>query len=214
MTTTAETWLARPQDRSSLLLVACGALSLLGCLALVVTNIWASLVVEGHDWMADTISYLAVGKRASIQDVGLYAYAAGLVALAIGAAHLHLGGRRWSLAILSLATIAVCVSVIAARSVYADDTPQGTQVHIYLVYLMGVLWFAAPVLAAEGLGRASRWLSWTSVALGFAWAALAPVFFLVPTGYDGLVERLLGLVTVAWVMMVSATFIVAARRTD
>lgn len=212
MTNTAETWLERPEDRSSLLLAACGALGLLGGLALIVTNVWGSLVVEGHDWMADTISYLAVGERQTIQDVGLYAYAAGIVAVAIGAAHLHLGGRRWSLGILCLAAIAAIVIVVGAREVYAPGPPRGVQIHIYLVYLMGVLWLAAPVLMAEGLGHVSRRLARWSVALGLLWAALAPVFFLVPTGYDGLVERLLALVTIAWVSTISVTFLRAVRR--
>jgi hypothetical protein len=190
-----------------LLLRFCAAVAMLGCVALLAGNIVGSLVVPGHDWVADTVSDLAAGRSESIQDIALYGYAAALLAAAIGAAHMHLDGRRWSLGVLSLALLGCLVTIIAARDEYGDGDSDGMVVHIYLVYALGALFVAGPLLMRRGMTQAGRWAGRCALFVGGFWIVGAPIFFLLPTAYDGAWERLLGLVSMIWLLALATLFL-------
>ena len=150
--------------RCSFLLITCGLIGLAGCLALIVGNAVGSVVVPNHDWIADTVSDLAAGKYERIQDVALFGYAAALNACAIGAAHYHLGGRRWTGGVLCLTMLSLTITVIGARDEYGDADSGGVVIHIYLVYGLGVLFAVAPFLIAGGMGREAPAFKWISIA--------------------------------------------------
>ncbi|MFZ5965247.1 DUF998 domain-containing protein [Thalassococcus sp. BH17M4-6] len=174
-----------------------GIIAILGAIALIAGNVVGSILVPGHDWVADTVSDLAAGRYEIIQDVTLYCYAGSLLALAIAAAHAHPGKRAWNFVILGLALLALCVTIIAVRNEYGDGDNEGVVIHIYVVYAMGVLFtavFALAGLVGQHLGLTR--VSWVCAAL---WGIGAPVFFLLPTAYDGAFERFLGVVTTVWV---------------
>jgi len=169
-----------------------------GGVALIGGNIAGSIIVPGHDWVADTVSDLAAGQYEIIQDVALYGYAAALSALALACAHLHAGGWRWSALTLVLMLLAVCVIVIGARNEYGDGDNEGLVVHIYIVYFLGALFIGAFLLAARMFGDIAGWFVRMSWAAATLWTLGAPVFFMMPTGYDGAWERGLGVVCVIW----------------
>ena len=186
-----------------------GVMALLGVVGLVGSNIWGTIVVPNHDWMADTVSDLAAGKYESIQDVGLYTYAGALLALAIGTAHLHPGTRSWTGVSIGLALLALCVTIIAARNEYGDGDNEGVEVHIYIVYAMGAL-FTAVFVLASWVRTHFRILTLSRVC-AVLWSIGAPVFFMLPTGWDGGFERALGIVTAVWVTALGFRFIQMAR---
>jgi hypothetical protein len=203
---------ARPAgcERSPHLLVACAIVGCLGSIALFVGNVVGSIVVPNYDWVADTVSDLAAGPYEIIQDVALYGYAAALGALAVAAAHDHLGGLRWSGGILCLMLLAAVVTIVGARNEYGDADAEGVVIHIYLVYLLGVLFLLAPLAMGHGLGRVHRVYAYISYGCASVWALGAPLFFMLPTGIDGLFERFLGIVTLTWVLMLCQVFCVRA----
>ena len=190
-------------ERCSFMLISCGLIGLGGCLALVGGNVIGSIVVPDHDWIADTISDLAAGRYERIQDFALFGYAAALIACAIGAAHHHLGGRRWTGGVFCLALLAFTVTVIGARDEYGDADSDGIVIHIYLVYALGVLFAAAPLLMAGGMGREAQRFRWISIGCAALWILTAPIFFFLPTGIDGLYERGLGLISIVWISTLS-----------
>ena len=185
-------------ERCSFLLISCGLIGLGGCLALIVGNVVGSIVVPNHDWIADTVSDLAAGKYERIQDFALFGYAAALIACAVGAAHYHLGGKSWTGGVFCLTLLALTVTVIGARDEYGDADHDGIVIHVYLVYALGVLFAATPFLMAGGMGREAPHLKWIAVVCGLLWIVAAPIFFFLPTGIDGLYERGLGLISIAW----------------
>ncbi|GFE63538.1 DUF998 domain-containing protein [Litoreibacter roseus] len=193
------------------LLKFCGYLAIFGAIALVVGNIWGSLVVPDHDWVADTVSDLAAGEYEIIQDFALYLYAAGLLGLALAGAHFHAGKRWWSAGILSLAILAALVVVIGARNEYGDGDNEGVVIHIYLVYGLGVFFLIAPLSLARGLAKRSTRDAMISRGCAIAWGIAAPIFFFLPTEFDGLWERGLGVITVIWVIMMGLHFLRAAQ---
>lgn len=175
-------------------------LTVLGSIGLVGGNIVGSIVVPGHDFVADTVSDLAAGRYEIIQDVSLYGFAASLTALALACAHIHNGVTRWSVLTFALVLLALCVVIIGARNEYGDGDNEGIVVHIYVVYALGVLFTVVFLLMALEGGRIAGFLptlSWVCLGL---WGVGAPVFFLLPTEWDGLWERGLGVITVVWAL--------------
>ncbi len=189
----------RPVIVSSFLAIV-GWIAILGSLALIVGNVAGSMVVPGHDWIADTVSDLAAGRYEIIQDVALYGYAAALVALALGTAHIHDGAFRWTALTFMLVLLALCVTIIGARNEYGDADNEGIVIHIYVVYVMGALFAGCFVLMGVTGGQLStrfRVISWGAAIL---WCIGAPVFFFMPTEFDGIWERGLGVISVIWVV--------------
>ena len=196
------------------LLKACGIIGILGCMSLAVSNAVGSMVVPNYDWVADTVSDLGAGKHEIIQDLGFHAYAAALLACAIGTAHYHLDTNRWSFGILALALLALCTEIVGVRDEYGDGDSEGIVVHREVVYGLGILFTAAPLLMARGLGRVHKAYWWISVVCAILWAIGAPIFFFLPTDIDGLWERGLGVITLVWVGSLSWVLYDAGRRLD
>lgn len=174
------------------------AIAILGSLSLLIGNVWGSLVVPGHDWVADTVSALAAGPYSIIQDFSLYGFAAALLALALASAHIHAGDTSWSTITLVLALLAGLITVIGARNEYGDGDSDGLVIHIYLVYAMGALFaglFALMAVEGDRFAFPMQAISWICLGL---WSVGAPIFFILPTEWDGLWERGLGLVTLVW----------------
>ncbi len=186
------------------LLTVCGWLGIAGAVAAVLSDIVGSAVVPDYSWISDTISDLAAGRYSIIQDVGLYAFAASLLACAIGTANFHSGQNRWTAGVLALAVMAAIVTVIGARNEYGDrDTVHSWGVHLGLVYFLMLLFFATTLVMAPGMTRLrARYRTWSLVCSGlFVLTAIA--YFLAPDDFIGLTERAVVLVAIAWVVAVS-----------
>lgn len=194
------------------LLVALGLLGLLGCAAMLLGTVIAQMSVPDHDWVADTISDLGAGELEIIMDVALYGFAGGLLATALAASHAHLGGMGWSSGVVALAVLAGLVIIVGARNEYGDNDNEGVVIHAYLVYGLGVLFFQAPLCMAAGIGREHPTSRRILIGLAIAWAVLAPIFLLVPTSIDGLIERGLGVIACAIVVTLSSIFVLRGRK--
>lgn len=188
------------------LLFALSLIAVLGCLALAGSILIADFVVPDHDWIADTISDLGAGRYEFIVDIGLYTFSAGLIGLAVSAAHVHLGAWDWSIGIVALITFGLLVFLIGARNEYGDNDDEGWVIHSYLVYGVGL---AMPVVCfamARGAARASRCYRRILIATGSVWVICAPVFFFLPTDIDGIYERFLGGVACVMVLTFAHLF--------
>ncbi|NNE51971.1 MAG: DUF998 domain-containing protein [Sulfitobacter sp.] len=180
------------------------AIAVLGSISLLIGNVWGSLVVPNHDWVADTVSDLAAGRYEIIQDVSLYGYAAALLALALASAHIHQGDTSWSALTILLVLLAVVITVIGARNEYGDGDSEGVVIHIYLVYAMGALFAGVfGLMAVEGDRFAFPVQRISKICL-VLWAIGAPVFFVLPTQWDGIWERGLGVITLVWCLFYAA----------
>ncbi|HEX2020958.1 MAG TPA: hypothetical protein VGO17_18655, partial [Aurantimonas sp.] len=73
----------------------CGIVGILGCIIVVAANIVGVIVHPEDGLVSDTISALAAGRYAVIMDVGLYAFAAGILAAAAGLRRLQWGHWCW-----------------------------------------------------------------------------------------------------------------------
>lgn len=193
------------------LLITLAVIGFMGSAAVISGMFVAQTLVPDYNWVSDTISDLAAGEWEIVMDIALYGFAAGLLAVSLAAAHAHLGGVGWSVGVLSLAVLAALVVVVGARNEYGDSDNEGVVIHIYLVYGIGALFMLAPLCMASSMGQHHAWAQRALIGLAVAWAILCPVFLLVPTSVDGLLERALGLIACAMVCTLSAVFFLRGR---
>lgn len=186
-----------PQRRHYALML--GGYALLGCAICAVSILIADFVVPDHDWIADTISDLGAGRYEYIVDIGLYAFAASLIAIALLTAHVHLGGWSWSLGSVGFAVLGLIVFLVGARNEYGDRDQDGAEIHVYLVYVLGLIVAVLPWAMRPGLLRVGQGYARVMIGLSLLWIVSSPVFFFIADTVDGLYERYLGLILVALV---------------
>ena len=177
----------------------CGFLGLFGIAAVVITDLVAALVVDDYSIMSQSISSLAVGRHAWIQDLGLYCLSVGVIAVAAGLAWVRILGGKWIIGVMAVALIGADIAVIAYFHGYAGQQNRGANIHIIAVCALGVLFAASALLIGFSLQRAARNSGLISLGLGALWIIAAPFFFSVPSDWFGLYERGLGLILVCWI---------------
>jgi len=194
-------------EENPALLIVLGWYAIIGCGIFGVAILIADFVVPDHDWIADTISDLGAGKYEFIVDIGLYAFSAALISVALLAAHVHLGGKSWGFGIVGFALLGLIVFLVGARNEYGDRDDEGVVIHIYLVYALGLLMAFLPWAMAQGASRVGAGYGRILVGLSIIWTVSAPIFFFLPDGVDGIYERYLGLISVITVIVLSRIFI-------
>lgn len=180
---------------------------MLGSFAVVAANIIGILLVEQHNPISETISKLAIGDYAWIQDIGLDLFAISLFAIAIGLFKWSVGGWRWQTGAFLLILLCFDIFVIAEHNQYAGQDNSGANIHIHAVYVLGLLVALASLLLGFDLRRISRNWSRFSIGLSIVWTVLGPIFFIVPTSWNGAYERFVALIMVTWVVALSGLLI-------
>lgn len=199
------------QPRPELLLI-CGIVGLLGNLAPVVAMVTGWLFTD-HDMISDTISDLGRGPHKIIMDTGFFANAAAMLALAIAAAHLHLGRAGWSFGILCLSLLALLTVMIGLWDAFGQTAEgSGMAVHTWLTFGLGPLYLAGPILMAGGI--ACQWPGWRFVFYGSAlgWIVFATWFKLAPNAYDGILEKIAVVATLFWTLPLAWVLMSAGQR--
>lgn len=178
--------------------------AMLGCAVVALADVagW-TLLVENYSPISETISALAVGDGSWLLDIGLWIFAAGCLALGYGMFRWHLGTRSWKLAALAVLLLGPVIGTIALFNEYAGRHNAGANIHIAAVYTLGVLLAAAAFLVAPSLRQLESRLARRSIAFGVAWVILAPLFFVIPEGWNGGYERGLALMLLGWVTAMS-----------
>lgn len=201
-----------PGDRRRLLL-GCGAVGVLGAFAVALADLVGIALVEQHDPISETISELAIGRYAWVQDLGIDLLAVGVVACAAGLYLWRAGGAAWKAGVLLLFVLGIDLVLIAEHNQYAGrpGTP-GAVIHIYLVYALYGIVALASLLLSFGLERAGRAWQRFGLAVFAGWTLLAPLFFVVPTAWDGAYERLMGALLVTWIAALAWLLIRTGRR--
>lgn len=185
--------------------------AIFGCAVFAVSILIADFVVPNHDWVADTISDLGAGRYEFIVDIGIYAFSASFLALALLAAHSHLGGWAWSGGIVGLAILALVIFLVGARNEYGDNDSEGVVIHVYLVYALGVLIAVTPLLLAAGAKTIANSHQQALIGFSAVWAVSAPIFFMLPNSIDGIYERYLGLLAFLLVVVLVRLFLHRAK---
>ncbi|SDK10932.1 DUF998 domain-containing protein [Microbulbifer yueqingensis] len=203
-----------PREGSRLVL-ALAYIALAACVLVVLSDVIGWLVVDRHNPITETISTLAIGKYAWIQDLGLDIFGVGLIAAAIALLRWDFGGwRRWVSAALLL-LIAGVIFVISEYNQYRGYDDFGGKVHRACSFSLYALVFLLAIFLAFELREIGRRYFLFSLSFAGLWLVGGPLFmFLVPTTVDGAVERLLGLAFVSWVAMLAWLLLLIGRGGD
>ncbi len=194
-------------QRSRMLVRLLGWYAVIGCALFILSVLIADFVVPDHDWISDTISDLGAGEYEYIVDIGLYAFSASLISVALLTAHVPLGGRGWHFAVIGFALLGLIVFLVGARNEYGDSDNEGWVIHSYLVYGIGALMTALPLLTADGASRVNKRYRPAFFAIAGLWTVSAPLFFVLPTAVDGVYERYLGVIAIIYVCVMAQMFL-------
>lgn len=186
------------------LLLLCGLVGLIGSIAPVLFNLVAALIAE-HDFVADTISDLGRGPHKWIMDTGFYISAAGLVALALAAAHAHLGRLAWSLGLLCLVFTSLVTVMLGLWDKFGGEGD--ISVHTQLTFFLGPLYLLGPLLMAPAVRRVNSRYALSFVLAAVFWAVFATAFKLAPNSIDGILEKVAVLATLLWTVPLSLLMI-------
>lgn len=187
----------------STILKLCGFVGFLGCFSVVITDVIGVLVVDGYNPVSQTISDLAIDRKAWIQDMGLNLFAVSFAACGTGFLLLKRGDWKWKAGSCLLFVLAADILIISEFDRYADLDSFGSTVHFACVIVLAVVFTLMLILTANGLPKLGRRWRLFNLALAFLWAATAPFFFVVSDSWNGLYERLLSLIVIAWVLSAS-----------
>lgn len=173
-----------------------GGIAVIGCLAAVITDLSGAALSDRIGLFSDTISNLAAGNYDDVADLGIYAFAAGVLATTAGLLRWRIDRWDWKIGVWLLVVVAVCVTLIAGYEAYS--TGDGPVIHYRLVYVLGIIFPLTVLLTAGQFWEIRKWLGAALYALGVIWMVLGPIFYWIPTGYDGAYERLLALMMLGW----------------
>lgn len=196
MQTQTETY-KHPQP---ILALITGIVGFIGCVTIIVADLTAGFVVNDYNPISETISDLAAGQRSWILDNGIQVFAFGVIACSIGLYVWNLDKNRirWTMGSILLFLLGVDIIIIARHNAYGDGVPTGTEIHIYLVYFLGIAFALITWLFANGFKSISQFWSRVSLGIGTIWLFLAPLFFVAPNSWNGAYERFLGLIMITW----------------
>jgi len=201
-----------------------GCAGLLAVATAVATDLVSiALADAGYSPIANSISKLAIGERAWIQDLGIDALGVGLVVLGLAGFAIARGETGWSgerrwgwhTGCGLLLAAGVDLFVIAEHNEYGGDQAMVYTVHLYATILLYLLFGGLALCMHRGLATGKGW-RWWSMAIGIAWLLIAPWFFVAmytATAYDGLIERASALLFLMWVCGVSWRLIRVSRET-
>lgn len=185
---------ARPE-----LLAVTGVAGLAGPVIFTVGMLVLGLAIPGHDPLRHAISDLGRGPHGLWGDTLFYVNAGGMVALALGAAHAHPGGRGWSAGVLCLALIALVLVMLGLWDDYrAGAEVEEFSVHIWLSTLLFPLFLIGPLSMMAGAAREGPVAPRLFAASAILWPVLALAYFFGPDAVRGLLERAAGAATLLW----------------
>ncbi|WP_189426632.1 DUF998 domain-containing protein [Devosia pacifica] len=192
--------------RGELLTVVAGYCGLIGCAAAIVSDIAAIIAYPPHNPIADTISALAEGPYGWIQDWGLYFFAAAIFACAVGL-DLNFGSKRVLIARLLLGVMSLVIVAIAGVNQDMRVTVPASNLHLGCVLALYAILVINSGLLVSQIARLNRICGWLIGGIGVVWTVLAPIFFIVPTEWDGAYERFLAVLAIGWVSTISIVLI-------
>lgn len=157
------------------------------------------VAMPDHDPVTDTISDLGRGPHAVWMDTLFYLNAAGHIALALGAAHAHLGRWGWSVGALILTLVALDLVMLGIWDEFGSGSEPGDySVHTRFAVALFPLYLAGPLSMARGAAGAGRAHGHLFVACALLWPITSLFYFFGPEAIDGITERIAGASTLLW----------------
>ncbi|MHA7056193.1 DUF998 domain-containing protein [Aquimarina sp. M1] len=171
----------------------------LGCFAVLISDIIGVIVVEKHNPLRNTISQLAHGKYAYIQDIGLSLFGIGVIATSV--ALFIFDHTKVKLKVGSLFLILMAIGVISLAELNNLIGEPGTIIHLVAVGFIAICYFVSMILWISKFRQVSQKWYQGHVIVGTSIIILLAMFKFVPEAYEGAYERLLAIILVGWFLL-------------
>ncbi len=173
-----------------------GIALIIGCLSAAITDVIGILVVEDHNPIRQTISQLAHGDYAYIQDIGLTLFGLGVIAGAIG---LYI----WRSNFVSILWCSICLGLLGILTIVLSEFNQfagvpGKTIHIVLAISIGILFLISTILIGIAVKDLKRQWYYVSISTGALFLLSCSGFLFISEAYEGAYERGVALVTFLW----------------
>jgi MFS family permease len=185
---------------------------IVGPLVVIVGDLAASLSTPGYSLIRDTVSSLALTSIGWLQSICFLAM--GLL-LAIFAAGLFFNIHRARGFYAGIVLLALCGFVLMLIATFHMDAPGGPRtldgkIHTMASYGLGLLFPIAILSFAPSFNSTAQWKSifvYTIVAGILAFGLIMGAFFVEPTSWFGLYERIIILNALIWVEVVAIHYL-------
>lgn len=167
-----------------------------GCLFALFADILGILVYEDHNPVRQTISQLAHGKYAYIQDIGLLLFGLGILAAGTALYVWKPKSAKWQWGSILLIIMGVCVGVLAEFNDFAGEP--GTTIHIVLAVLIGILFAVCTFVLGMAFKKISKNWYAASIGIGTAFLLACSGFLFISKAYEGAYERGVALLVLLW----------------
>lgn len=176
---------------------------MLGCLVMLTTSVIAPLLHPDMNFVTHTVSELAAGRLAWVQDLGLCALGFAMAAAGIALYRLHLGGFFWKGGSVVMVLVGAAICLLALYNEYGDDDLCLVTIHGELVWGIGIGLVVALLSLRNGLGRVRRSLAVLTLVVAVVLLLGGPYLPMVSTEWDGLYERVICVAVLLWLGTVS-----------
>lgn len=176
-------------------------LGLAGAVAVLTTDTLTATLERGYDYVADTISDLASGPWAGVQDLGLCLFAVGFCANAVWILRIHAPDPRAIAGGVMLLLATVALFAIALYDAYGPQ--QGYLIHYLFTAAFALCFVGASISLGPVFDELGHRAGTATRVVAALFLTLAIPFYWVPDSWDGLYERGLGLLVVGWLVGVS-----------
>lgn len=182
-----------------------GIASILGSISVLVADIAGIMIYEDHNPIKQTISQLAQGKYAYIQDIGLTLFGFGIILASISLYVWKSSSLKWVVGTIFLIIMGINTIVLAEFNQFAG-TP-GTTIHIIIAVLIAIIFFVCTLLLGYKFKEINKNWHYISLSIGIAFFIACSVFSLIPEKFEGIYERGIGVLLILWFIILGHNMI-------
>ncbi|QLG46523.1 DUF998 domain-containing protein [Costertonia aggregata] len=173
-----------------------GMVLILGCASAIIADIIGILVYEDHNPIRQTISQLAHGKFAYIQDIGLVLLSLGILSAAVALYVWKSNDKRFIFGAAALSIMGIGIGVLAEFNQLVGEP--GTTIHIVVTAMIGTLFLFAAITLGIGFKELNRTWAYTSIGIGISVLLSCLGFLFISEKYEGFYERGVVLFVMIW----------------
>lgn len=175
-----------------------GIALIIGCWCAIISDVLGILVFEGHNPIRQTISQLAHGKYAYIQDIGLVLFGIGIILGAISLYAWKSNDKLIKTGAFTLGFSGVLIAILAEFNDFAGEP--GTSIHMALAITIGISLLLSMILVSIVMQKINKtWMYISFSMLGvFLFSSLG--FFVIPNQFQGIYERAVVLLVLTWLL--------------
>jgi hypothetical protein len=196
-----------------------GIVAIIGAVAAVAADIMAVSLIESANFLATSVSAIAIGEHSWFVDAAIYLTGIAIATLAFAFHRWNVDNGRYRFGIFSLVMLAIVIFLLAGWDAYDPLRVPDFGFHMMLVYALSALFPLAALTLARALSKVHPFWGGFSNTLAALWLVCGPLYAVTPEEMEGLFQRIAFALLLLWVagiglMLVLVTAPRSRRRVD